>query len=491
MSKGKNSVKLKDKLFSTNTAFNKNKLWQTSPRERTGYYSYFFGQNMLYHIISTSLPTFLLLIGISPAKSGTVLLAVKIWDAVNDALFGVIFDKIKFKNGQKYIPWLKIACAVTPIATIAVFSIPNAASETVKLIWLAVAYVLWDTAYTMCDVPAFGIITAMSNNIEERDTILSLKGVSSGVGIALSTLISMVFVSESVGLSYSLVSIVCAIVATITMVPICFVSNERNKTTTEAEFTVRSMLKYVIHNKYLLIYYLGYILYSGAQTYNTLHQIAAYYIFDNSLAALITGTVSALPQFVMALLVPKIIRKYEKMKVFRVAAVLAIIASILIIPTRESFVLFTVAYMLRSLPLGVIGVLAFTFTPDCAEYGQYKTGTDAKGITFAIQTFAVKLAGAGAGSIGLFLLGLFGYKTFDNVSSFADLAAINAIELQPASALDGIWFTYNVFPIIGLVIAFILWNFYNLKSKDVQIMADCNSGKITHEEAEKLLSRKY
>ncbi len=485
------SGKFKNRFFSKDTSFNKNKLWQTTPRERTGYYSYFFGQNMIYHIVSTCLPTFLLLIGISPAKSGTVLLAVKVWDAVNDALFGVIFDKIKFKSGQKYIPWLKIACTVTPITTIAIFVIPNGAAETVKLVWLAVAYVLWDTAYTICDVPAFGIITAMSNNIEERNTILSLKGVASGVGIALATLISMVFVSEGVGLSYGLVSIVVAVIATITMVPVCFLSQERNHIASEKEFTVRSMLKYVIHNKYLLIYYLGYILYSGAQTYNTLHQIAAYYIFDNSLAALITGTVSALPQFVMAMLVPKLIRKYEKMKVFRAAAALAIIASILIIPTRNSFVLFTIAYMLRSLPLGVIGVLAFTFTPDCAEYGQYKTGTDAKGITFAIQTFAVKLAGAGAGSIGLFLLSLFDYKTFENVSSFADLDAMNAIALQPASALDGIWFTYNVFPIIGLVLASVLWGFYNLKTKDVQIMADFNSGKITREEAEKLLSKKY
>ncbi len=484
-------IKLKDKLFSKDTALNKNKLWQTTPRERTGYYSYFFGQNMIYNIVSTALPTFLLLIGVSPAKSGSVLLAVKIWDAINDALFGVIFDKIRFKSGKKYIPWLKIACAVTPIATIAIFIIPNGTSETIKLVWLAIAYVLWDTAYTVCDVPAFGIITAMSNNIEERNTVLSLKGVSSGVGIALATLISMVFVSEGVGFSYGLVSVVVAVIATLTMVPICFFSQERNQTVSEEEFTVRSMLKYVIHNKYLLIYYLGYILYSGAQTYNTLHQIAAYYIFNNSLAALITGTVAALPQFVMALLVPKIIRKYEKMKVFRASALLAIVASILIIPTRNNFVFFTIAYMLRSLPLGVIGVLAFTFTPDCAEYGQYKTGTDAKGITFAIQTFAVKLAGAGAGSIGLFLLGLFGYKTFENVSSFADLAAMNAISLQPASALDGIWFTYNIFPIFGLVLASILWSFYNLKSKDVQIMADCNSGKITREEAENQLSRKY
>ena len=475
-----------------------NPLWQTTKNERKSYYTYFFGQNMIYNMIAGYLSTFLLLIGVNPVKSAAVMLAVKVWDAVNDAVFGVIFDKFRFKSGQKYIPWLKIACALTPIATIAIFIIPTAASETVKLAWFAIAYVIWDTAYTLCDVPAFGIITAMTGNIEERNTILSLKGITGGVGSALTTVLVTLLISEFIGLGYGSVSVVVAIVAMATMFPICKHCQERNKTSDEEQFTVKRMLRYVISNKYLLIYYIGYIFYSGAQTYNALHMIMAYYIYKNSLASLITGTVAALPQLFMALLVPKIIRKIDKTKLFRISAIATILLSFLIIPTRNSFVLFVITYMLRSIPLGIIGVLSFTFTPDCAEYGQYTTGTEAKGITFAIQTFAVKLAAAVSGSMGLALLGLFGFKTeFEingikqEVSNFADLESINAIAQQTSEALDGLWFTYNIVPIIGLVIALVIWYFYKLNDKDVQIMADCNIGKITRDEAKNLLSRKY
>ncbi|MEE1139330.1 MAG: MFS transporter [Acutalibacteraceae bacterium] len=475
-----------------------NPLWQTNKAERKSYYTYFFGQNMIYNMIAGYLSVFLLLIGINPVKSAAVMLAVKVWDAVNDAIFGVIFDKIKFRSNQKYIPWLKIACAATPVATIAIFIIPTAASETVKLIWFALAYVIWDTAYTVCDVPAFGIITAMTSNIEERNTILSLKGITGGIGSALTTVLVSVLISEFVGLGYGSVSVIVAIVAMATMFPVCKYCQERNKSTDEEQFTVRKMIKYVVSNKYLLIYYLGYIFYSGAQTYNALHMITAYYIYENSLASLITGTVAAVPQLIMALLVPKIIRKIDKTKLFAISAVATVILSFLIIPTRNSFILFVVTFMLRSIPLGIVGVLSFTFTPDCAEYGQYTTGTEAKGITFAIQTFAVKLAAAISGSLGLALLGIFGFKTeFEingikqEVSNFADLEAINAISQQTSEALDGLWFTYNIVPIIGLVIALIIWSFYKLNDKDVQIMADCNVGKITKEEAKKLLSRKY
>lgn len=475
-----------------------NPLWQTNKTERKSYYTYFFGQNMIYNMIAGYLSVFLLLIGINPVKSAAVMLAVKVWDAVNDAIFGVIFDKIKFRSNQKYIPWLKIACAATPVATIAIFIIPTAASETVKLIWFALAYVIWDTAYTVCDVPAFGIITAMTSNIEERNTILSLKGITGGIGSALTTVLVSVLISEYVGLGYGSVSVIVAIVAMATMFPVCKYCQERNKTTDEGQFTVRKMIKYVISNKYLLIYYLGYIFYSGAQTYNALHMITAYYIYENSLASLITGTVAAIPQLFMALLVPKIIRKIDKTKLFAISAVATVLLSFLIIPTRNSFILFVITFMLRSIPLGIVGVLSFTFTPDCAEYGQYTTGTEAKGITFAIQTFAVKLAAAISGSLGLALLGIFGFKTeFEingikqEVSNFADLEAINAISQQTSEALDGLWFTYNIVPIIGLVIALIIWSFYKLNDKDVQVMADYNVGKITKDEAEKLLSRKY
>lgn len=483
-----------------------NPLWQTNSAERKSYYSYFLGQNMIYSMLAAYLTTFLVFKGIDPIKSGAVVMAVKVWDAVNDALFGVIFDKIKFKSGKKYIPWLKIACALTPASTVAVFIMPSAIGETAKLIWFALAYIIWDTAYTICDVPAFGIITAMTSNIEERNTILSLKGITGGIGSALTTVVVTLFIGQSINIGYGFTSIIIAVIAAATMFPVCYKCEERNQTIDEEQFTVRRMLQYVVSNKYLLIYYIGYIFYSGAQTYTSMHLLASYYIFGNELISLVTGTVAALPQLVMALFVPKIIRKMDKTRLFLLSAAASIILSILVVPTVDpagevttlNLVLFIVMFMLRSIPLGIIGVLSFTFTPDCAEYGQYKTGTEAKGITFAIQTFAVKLAAAISGSLTLILLGLYNFKTkfvIDGieaeVNTFADLEAINARALQTTEAIEGLWFTYNVIPIIGLVIALGIWWFYKLNDKDVQIMADYNVGKITREEAESKLSRKY
>ncbi len=469
---------------------NKNPLWQTNRNERASYYSYFFGQNMIYNIFNTFITAYSTFIfgSESLGKVAVVIAAVKIWDAVNDALFGVIFDKIKFKSGKKYIPWLRIACALTPAATVAFFFIPKAASETVKLILFALGYILWDTAYTLCDVPAFGIITSMTTNIEERNSVLSYKSITGGIGSAL-TFVLVSVLNNSLGISYGPTSLIIAVIASATMFPVVKFCQERYEGTDEEQFTVTRMFKYLFQNKYLLIFYIGYFFFSGTQTYNQLQTIFAFYIYNNANLTLVTGTIAAVPQLIMSLLVPKMLKKMDKITLFNISVVAAIVTSVALCFTRETFIGFCIVYMLRAIPLGIMGVLAFIFTPDCAEYGRYHSNIDAKGITFAIQTFVVKLAAAASTSIGVMLLSVFKYKTYDEAESFAELAEIGAT--QTPEALDGLWFTFNIFPIIGLIIALVCWLCYKLKDKDVQVMTDCNNGKITKEEAEKLLSRKY
>ena len=147
-------------------------------------------------------------------------------------------------------------------------------------------------------------------------------------------------------------------------------------------------------------------------------------------------------------------------------------------------------YVIRSVPLSIIGVVMFIITPDCAEYGKYKTGIEAKGITFAIQTFMVKLTAAISSAFVLFILGLKSTGWINvEAESFEALEKLNVI--QPQHALDVLWFSYAMIPALGCLIALVIWNFYKLNDKDVQVMADCNAGKIDREEAEMSLSRKY
>lgn len=465
--------------------------WSTEPSERFSYYSYFAGQNMIYTLFNVCLTTYLLFLGIDPMKSATVILVVKVWDAVNDTLFGVIFDSIKFKSEKKYLPWIRISTILIPITTILTFVIPSASSETVKLVWFAVAYMLWDTAYTLCDVPIFGILTAMSQSIDERNSIQSYKSIATYAGVGITSTLTTVLVSEKVGMNYGIISMIICVMAFALMLPASFKLKERFHTESEETFTIRKMLSYLVQNKYLLIYYAGLFFYSALNIGNAFNLYVSYYLFNSALFSLLVGAIGTVPQLIVALLLPKLMRRFDKMKVNRVCLLAYVILSVITWAVGYGNVaLYIVLFTIRSVPLAVVSLEMFMFTPDCAEYGRFKSGTDAKGITFAIQTFMAKLTGSVSGALGLFILGLksVGWKVVE-VSSFQELEQSGVT--QTAHALDMLWLIFMLIPAIGGLLAYIVWLFYDLKDKDVQVMIDCNTGKISREQALSMLPEKY
>ncbi|MGN0548913.1 MAG: MFS transporter [Acutalibacteraceae bacterium] len=457
--------------------------------ERVSYWSYFVGQNIFYNVVTTFMATYLMMNGIDLGKIAVVTLIVKIWDAVNDPMFGIIFDKIKFKNGQKCLPWLRLSVGLVPITTVLLFIIPSGMAQSGKLIWFMIAYLLWDSSYTVCDVPIYSMVTTMTDNINERNTLMSLGRLFSGAGMGLSGMLCTLLVSEKVGLSFSPTVILLSVFGLLFMIPLCFAGKERNYhgELEDEAFSIKRMLMYLVHNKYLLIYYLGYLFANGLMTGNALSLFVSYYLFGSANFNIILGILSTVPSIVVALLIPVVSQKFDKFKLFFICnTVAAVLGLVMYFIGWQNKLLFIVLTVIRSLFTSVTGTLGFMFTPDCAEYGQYKTGVDAKGITFSIQTFTTKIAAAVASSLGLAILGFFDWTKIE-AESFADIEKLNIV--QSATALNGLWVTYILVPSIGLAITSFIYLFYRLRDKDVQIMAKYNAGEITREEAENLLPK--
>ena len=461
--------------------------YMTTFKERLSYWTYFVGQNVYYNITFIYLSAYLAMQGIALWKVSLVLLVVKVWDAVNDPIFGYIFDKVKFKNGLKSLPWLRIAVAFIPVVTIAVFTIPGTFGETGKLVWFAVAYLLWDTIYTLTDVPAYSMLNTMTDSLQERNLLLSVNRVFSGAGY----LLCVVVMPLLIGKSYSLAVIVLSIFSALTMVPLCIFCKERNYHPDKdaGDFSFKQMFKYLGSNKYLLTYYGGYMATDALKTSAATTLFVSFFLFGSELYSILLNMLGMVPGVIAAMLMPTILKKMDKFKVlFWCNIVNVILGLVIYFVGFENRALFLTLTCIRAVPLCLVGVLAFMFTPDCAEYGQYKSGISAKGITFAIQTFSVKITGAVSSALALALLGLFAFPKIET-DSFAELAAMN-IQLSE-TATSGLWIVYALVPVIGMVISTFFYLGYKLNDKDVQIMARCNSGEITREEAEALLSRKY
>ena len=444
-------------------------------KEKFGYGLYFVGQNIFYIFVYLYTATFLLDRGISAYAVSVAMLIVKIWDAVNDPIFGGIVDKVKFKKG-KFVPWLKMSLIAIPIATILMFAIPNGISGVAKIIWAVLSYMLWDTAYTICDVPIFGLVTTMTDNQEERTSLQAIGRVAAMVASMIVYVVVPLF-REAIG-GWLPTIIILSVIALITMIPICFRAQERIEASeSEGEVGIKEMLSYLGKNRYLLIFYLALFIGYSANISSTLGLIFSRICLGDEELQSILSLASFVPAIVLGIFVPKICKKIDKFLLYFWSVVAMVVLGFAqYFLGYDNLGLFMAILFLRGIPTGIWTVTMYMFTPDCAEYGHYKTGIDARGITFATQTFSVKLMTAVSTALSTFFLGFFGYVEGENA-------------VQAAGFGDKLWFIYTVIPAIGLLITLpILWQ-YKLRDKDVAIMAKCNAGEITREEAEAQISK--
>lgn len=449
--------------------------WVTKPFERFAYVIYFIGQLIFNVIVSSYTLVFLLNSGISEVTAGAILLAPKFIDAIDDTFFGILVDKVSFKKGR-FLPWIKAASILMPLATIFFFSMPASASANLKTIWVIIGYILWDICYTMCDAPIYALATSMTNNMDERNSILSYTRISGGVGGMLaSIMIPMMYGSNGMNLGWSLTAIIISIIGAVMMLPAGFVIKERFHGEKEAEVTFKEIFGSLGKNRNLLIIILVRFIFMLTMSAEVLSSVFAQYVLGNeTLGSILTMAIS-MPTIVLSAFMPALMRRFDKVRLHAFFMGLFVVASI--IQYFLGYQNLTLVYLLsalRGIGYGGFSILSFMFVPDCIEYGQFSDGRRNEGVSFALQTFVNKLNSAIISSVSAFFLALMGFS---------------AANVTPEGQ-RGVWFTYTILSALGGIIAIpLLLKGYKLRDKDVAIMMKANNGEISKEEALSLMEK--
>ncbi len=452
--------------------------YQSTKKEYIAYCLFFLGQNLLWGYAGY-IETFLTDIGIAAATAAAILIIPKLWDAVNDVLFGYIVDRHMFKNGQKFMPWVRIGTSAVGITTVALFAIPASMSSAGKVAWFLVAYILFDLCYTILDAPAFAVTTVMTSNVQERTGIIAGGKLWSMVGGVVSTVIIPMIRPK---LGWLTACIVFVVVSIILMIPMLFTVKERHSEEVLATEnpTFREMLKYLRSNKYLLFVLLAMLLLG----LSSVEQKMAIYmgricLGQENMATLVAGG-SAVSIIAVSALVPTLARKWDKFDVLCAGLAFAIVMDIITyFVGYGNLVVALILIMLKCTGLGFWQVIIYMLIADTVEYGTYKSGTRAAGVTFSLQAFIAKLKNALIGTIVLLSLSAVHFVEGENA-------------VQPAGVAEGVWGLFNLLPAAGFTVALlILLAFYKLRSRDVQTMSQYNNGEISREEAEKLLAARY
>ncbi|MGL4336163.1 MAG: glycoside-pentoside-hexuronide (GPH):cation symporter [Turicibacter sp.] len=427
-------------------------MFLTSKFERLAYGGYFVGQNIIYFLVFQFLMLFYTdIVGLSASAVGTMFLIARLFDAVNDPIMGVIVDKANLKRG-KFIPWVKLVIFLMPLATLLLFmKVGDGGLNT--LIYAYVTYIIWGIIYTISDVPIFALATVMTNNSDERVQLISIGRIGAGIG---SVVISLFVMPMVLRIEWVGTVVLLSMMALIFMLPVGFFAKERIVYQRKEALSLKRIVQFIGQNKYLLIFYSAIIISSLTNTSAvSINYFAIYNLGSQRYISTLT-IANMIPMLLVPFVLPPLIKRFGKKKIFIGGFLASIIASILFYLIGYNNIvlvhIFTAIKGIGQLPTFMIGL----FTVDCIEYGTFTTGQRAEGVAFSLQTFTVKLSAAIAGAASGFVLESIGYQP--------------GIP-QTTEALTGIWNMYALYPIIGGVVAiFIIWKYYDLTEKDVNKM---------------------
>lgn len=436
--------------------------FQTKRLERLSYGGFFLGQNIIYIIPLQFLTYFYTeYVGLNLRDTTILLLIAKVWDAVNDPIVGAFVDKCNFKKG-KYLPWLKVATYVLPLSLVFMFVNING-SYLLKLVYAYLTYLVFDMVYTISDSPIFSLSTVMTSFVYERDTLMSYGRLAAAVAAVLSA----VFMSLKTGAGWTGAVMIYCVAAFLFMLPLQFTAKERVTYERSEDITFKKIFQCLFKNKYLLLYFLGYM---AVGTTNTLQIMAAYFAdsnLGNETMVTVLLAVVILPVILAAPFLPLLIKKFGKRKLTVYCSIAVIILSIVqYFAGYDNLILFLIIAAIRVIFMQIPLMLYGMFTADCIEYGAYVSGERTEAISFSLQTFVTKLSGAFCNTLILVLLGAYGY--------------VEQANKQSQRTLNGIWVIMSLIPIIGYAVMIIIMHFYKLdENKVTQIMKE-NSSKTLH-----------
>ena len=111
-------------------------------------------------------PFFIGYAGLPALIAGSILMLIKIWDAINDPFIGWLSDKTKTRWGPR-IPWMISASIPLGLTLAAIWWVPNG-TLIERTAYYVIISILLMTAYTSVNLPFAALSTELSNDIAIR-----------------------------------------------------------------------------------------------------------------------------------------------------------------------------------------------------------------------------------------------------------------------------------------------------------------------------------
>jgi glycoside/pentoside/hexuronide:cation symporter, GPH family len=411
--------------------------------------------------------------GIEAAAAGTLMLVVRLFDAITDPIMGAIADRTRTRWGR-YRPWMLWFAIPYGILAVTAFITPDVDVGT-KLVYAYISYALLMTAYTAVNIPYSALAGVMTADKDERSGLQSWRFGMAMVGGFLVT-VSIWPLSRLLGgggdpqhlqLGFPFAVALLAIVGVIAFFG-CFAwTRERtypDEATQQAGATrtkVWDDVGAMFRNSQFLIASLAMFIIQirGGLQGSVKPHFIRYYI-DHDLTGFFAITANFMALYMGLTMLAGVAgvvfanrlflkRQWCKVTVMKLALLGSLVpnALLLVVP-RQWWEASLLLIMLANFFHMMFIPLLFSAIPDTVDYGLKTIGRGAMAMFFAGQLFALKMGiSVGGGSAG-WILGMFGYQA--NVE-------------QTERSLFGIKVAFAGAPLVAAILVVILLQFYKLK----------------------------
>ncbi len=437
-------MNLKKWLNQTTTNFCKNSCGEDLKfKEVIGYSIAGFGQNLICGIIGSFLMVFMTdalgfgnttdIFGRPLSEGATfmmrastgvafLMLGTRIFDAFNDPIMGSIVDRTRTKWGKcrPYLKWTPIPIA---IMTILCF-LPWYPANITGFVALTIIYVIWSIAYTIIDVPYWGLSTAMSADTDFRSRLLTVARLLCTAAAGLITVVIPPIASAVLkgggqeGLKYFYFG--AAVFFSILSVPMFlygFKTTKERYISNEKAPSLGHNLKLLFKNTPCMMVVLSGILGCARMIYTGAGGLYfAKYVLANQggegLFSIITILVipgGLIASVLCPLLQKKFGKKWTYIFVHLIGGVVMFIMYFIGYDAKWKLIVNAIGLVLVGVPQGINNIMSYAMIGDSVDYLELKTGERAEGICFAMQTFINKMGLAATAFIGVMAFSVSGF----------------------------------------------------------------------------------
>lgn len=415
--------------------------------------------NIMFAAISFYLLYFFVNVGGLKAElASAVFLIAKFWDAFTDYLMGRISDKTKSKWGKRRV-YMLFGAVPYGLAFLLLWIAPFGESAQVgKMIYYTLAYMLFNTAWTVVYIPYNAITANMTDNYDERTSLNGIRIALANVGIILGAALFALFADGQESLFYKLFGnakhaylMSASIFAIISIVIMLLCAGNIKERIDDAEqndkgffVTLKEFFKLPEFRNVMLCYLLSMV------GFDIIMAVFMFFIndslgFSGGAMAMVFVAIPLVCAIASSFVWVKLSEKFNKHKVYTIACVyMAFVLIFAIFVPAKNIATTILLCVFAGFGMSAIQILPYASVPDVVEVDEYVNGTRREGAYYGITQFMYKVANGVSIALVSAVLGAFGYiESTDGTAIQQPDSALLAVRIV-LGALPGVIFLISI-----------------------------------------------